>query len=79
MSIKQGVVLVGGLGTRLGDLTRQTPKPMIEVGGLPMLVHIMRIYARYGFKDFVLAVGYKGEVIKDYFRNYLWKIGRAHV
>jgi glucose-1-phosphate cytidylyltransferase len=66
----KAVILAGGLGTRLAEETVVKPKPMVEVGGLPMLVHIMRIYARYGFNDFVIALGYKGEVIKDYFLNY---------
>lgn len=66
----RAVILAGGLGTRLAEETVVKPKPMVEIGGLPMLVHIMRIYARYGFNDFVVALGYKGEVVKDYFLNY---------
>lgn len=64
------VILCGGLGTRLSEETQVRPKPMVEVGGRPILWHIMKIYERHGFKDFVLALGYKGEVIKDYFLNY---------
>lgn len=64
------VILCGGLGTRLSEETQVKPKPMVEIGGLPILWHIMKIYEHYGFSDFVLALGYKGEVIKDYFLNY---------
>ena len=64
------VILCGGLGTRLAEETQLKPKPMVEIGGRPILWHIMKIYERYGLTDFVLAIGYKGEVIKDYFLNY---------
>ena len=64
------VILCGGLGTRLREETEFKPKPMVDIGGKPILWHIMKIYAHYGFKDFVLCLGYKGEMIKEYFLNY---------
>ena len=69
MSIKV-VILCGGLGTRLREETEFRPKPMVEIGGKPILWHIMKIYAHHGFKDFILCLGYKGEMIKEYFYNY---------
>ena len=66
-------ILAGGLGTRLSEETTAKPKPMVEIGGKPMLWHIMNIYATHGFKEFVIALGYKGEVIKDYFLNYRFR------
>ena len=66
------VILCGGLGTRLREETEYRPKPMVPVGGRPILWHIMKQYAHHGHKEFVLCLGYKGDVIKDYFRNYLW-------
>jgi glucose-1-phosphate cytidylyltransferase len=70
MSMKV-VILCGGLGTRLSEETALKPKPMVEIGGQPILWHIMKIYATQGVREFVLALGYKGETIKDYFINYL--------
>jgi glucose-1-phosphate cytidylyltransferase len=64
------VVLCGGLGTRLREETEFRPKPMVEVGGRPILWHIMKIYAQSGFRDFVLCLGYRGNMIKEYFLNY---------
>lgn len=64
------VILCGGFGTRLGAETESKPKPMVEIGGRPILWHIMKSFAHHGFKDFVLCLGYKGEVIKNYFLNY---------
>ncbi|MCI0539680.1 MAG: glucose-1-phosphate cytidylyltransferase [Verrucomicrobiales bacterium] len=66
------VILCGGLGTRLREETEYRPKPMVPIGGRPILWHIMKLYAHYGHTEFVLCLGYKGEVIKDYFRNYHW-------
>ncbi len=64
------VILAGGLGTRLTEETSVRPKPMIEIGGKPILWHIMKIYAHYGYNDFVICLGYKGNFIKEYFINY---------
>jgi len=66
------VIFCGGLGTRLREETEFRPKPMVPIGERPILWHIMKNYAHYGHKDFVLCLGYKGEVIKEYFRNYHW-------
>jgi glucose-1-phosphate cytidylyltransferase len=64
------VLLCGGLGTRLREETEFRPKPMVDVGGRPILWHIMKLYAHYGFRDFVLCLGYRGNMIKEYFLNY---------
>ena len=64
------ILLAGGFGTRLAEYTDLIPKPMVPVGGKPILWHIMQTYARFGHKDFYVALGYKSEVIKDYFLNY---------
>jgi glucose-1-phosphate cytidylyltransferase len=64
------VILCGGQGTRLREETEFRPKPMVEIGGRPILWHIMKHYARHGLKEFVLCLGYKGHVIKDFFLNY---------
>jgi glucose-1-phosphate cytidylyltransferase len=64
------VLLAGGFGTRLSEETHLKPKPMVEIGGKPILWHIMKIYAAHGFNDFVICLGYKGYVIKEYFANY---------
>jgi glucose-1-phosphate cytidylyltransferase len=66
------VIFCGGLGTRLREETEFRPKPMVPVGERPILWHIMKTYAHFGHKEFILCLGYKGEVIKDYFRNYHW-------
>ena len=64
------VILAGGLGTRLSEETVLKPKPMVEIGGMPILWHIMKIYAAYGHTEFIICLGYKGWVIKEYFANY---------
>jgi len=66
----KAVLLAGGLGTRISEESDQRPKPMIEIGGRPILWHIMKIYARHGVTDFVVCCGYKGYMIKEYFANY---------
>ena len=70
------VILAGGFGTRLSEYTESIPKPMVPIGGKPIIEHIMGIYASYGHKEFYVALGYKGEVIKKYFQNFKkdWKI-----
>jgi glucose-1-phosphate cytidylyltransferase len=64
------VILAGGLGTRISEETDLKPKPMVEIGGKPILWHIMKIYSHYGFNDFIICCGYKGYMIKEYFANY---------
>lgn len=64
------IILAGGFGTRLGTITETIPKPMVKIGEQPILWHIMKMYAHYGYNDFVLSLGYKAEVIKQYFHNY---------
>lgn len=64
------VILAGGLGTRLSEETSIRPKPMVEIGGKPILWHIMKIYSHYGFNEFIICLGYKGYIIKEFFANY---------
>jgi len=64
------VILAGGFGARLGRITESIPKPMLTIGNKPVIWHIMKIYAHYGYKDFIICLGYKGKVIKEYFLNY---------
>ncbi|HUZ75357.1 MAG TPA: glucose-1-phosphate cytidylyltransferase [Stellaceae bacterium] len=66
----KAVILAGGLGSRLSEETDRIPKPMVEIGGHPILWHIMKIYSRYDISDFIICLGYKGYVIKEYFHNY---------
>jgi glucose-1-phosphate cytidylyltransferase len=73
------VILAGGLGTRLSEETTVRPKPMVEVGGKPLLWHIMRHYAAYAHRDFFVACGYKGEMIKEYFRDFALRNSDFHV
>ena len=67
------VILAGGLGTRLQELTKTIPKPMVKVGGKPLIEHIMQHYSNYGYKDFYIALGYKGKLIKRYFKKKKFK------
>lgn len=69
-SIMKAVILAGGLGTRLSEKTKDIPKPMVDIGGKPILWHIMMIYSTFGIKEFIIALGYKAEVIKEYFLDY---------
>ena len=64
------VILAGGFGTRLSEYTYKIPKPMVDIGGIAMIEHIMNHYFKYGFKEFIICLGYKHEIIKDYFINY---------
>ncbi len=66
----QAVILAGGLGTRLSEETHLKPKPMVEIGGKPILWHILKIYSHYGINDFIICLGYKGYLIKEFFANY---------
>lgn len=66
----KAVILAGGLGTRLSEETTTKPKPMVEIGGKPILWHILKIYSSYGINDFIICCGYKGYLIKEYFNNY---------
>ena len=70
------VILAGGLGTRLSEFTRTIPKPMVKVGSKPILFHIMKTYSKYGFKNFYIATGYKGKIIKKFFKKkfYNWNV-----
>ena len=71
------VILCGGIGSRLSEETKKIPKPMVRIGNLPILIHIMNLYASYGFTDFILALGYKKNIIKKYFKRFKkknWKI-----
>ena len=70
------VILAGGLGSRLSEYTKSIPKPMVKIGDKPILVHIMKLYAKYGFKEFIIALGYKGNFIKKYFKKkkFNWNI-----
>jgi glucose-1-phosphate cytidylyltransferase len=71
IKLKRAVILAGGLGSRLAEETQIRPKPMVEIGGRPILWHIMKIYSHFGVREFIICCGYKGYVIKEYFQNYL--------
>lgn len=73
------VILAGGLGSRLAEETEDKPKPMIEIGGMPILWHIMKIYSYYGINDFIICCGYKGFLIKEYFNNYLLHVSNVTI
>tara|TARA_B100001057_G_scaffold446114_1_gene484393 strand:+ start:24559 stop:25326 length:768 start_codon:yes stop_codon:yes gene_type:complete len=74
MEIKKVIILAGGMGTRLGEFTQFNPKPMITIGNKPMLLHLINLYRSYGIKEFYIALGYKSEVIENYFlRNFKYK------
>ena len=66
----KAVILAGGFGTRLAEETAVRPKPMVEIGGFPLLWHIMKLYGAHGINEFIICLGYKGYVIKEYFANY---------
>jgi len=70
LKIMKVVIFAGGYGSRLGSITETTPKPMVKIGGKPIIWHIMKIYSHYGIKEFVLCLGYKQDVIKEYFHNF---------
>lgn len=71
MKIRKAVILAGGRGTRIMEESEYRPKPMIEIGGRPIIWHIMKLYSRYGINEFVVCLGYKGYFLKEYFGNYL--------
>ena len=75
----KAVILAGGFGTRLAEETDLKPKPMVEIGGKPILWHIMKIYSSFGINEFIICLGYKGYMIKDYFANYFLHISDIHV
>ena len=66
----KAVILAGGFGTRLSEETELRPKPMVEIGGMPIIWHIMKIYSHYDVSEFIICCGYKGYIIKEYFANY---------
>ena len=66
-SIQQVILLAGGKGTRMREMTEDLPKPMVEIGGKPMIWHVMNIYTKYNYSNFLIALGHKGEIIKNYF------------
>jgi glucose-1-phosphate cytidylyltransferase len=75
----KAVILAGGLGTRISEETSTKPKPMVEIGGKPILWHIMKIYSQHGIDDFIICLGYKGYVIKEYFKNYFLHISNITI
>ncbi|MFC1936204.1 glucose-1-phosphate cytidylyltransferase [Chloroflexota bacterium] len=75
----KAAILAGGFGTRLQEKTIDVPKPMVEIGGLPILWHIMKLYSHYGINEFVIALGYKGHVIKEFFLNYRYRTNSMRI
>ena len=75
----KAVILAGGYGTRISEESAVRPKPMVEIGGRPILWHIMKIYSAHGVNDFVICCGYKGDMIKEYFANYLMTCHRRDI
>ena len=71
------VILAGGYGSRLSEETEVKPKPMVEIGGMPILWHIMKIYSHFGYNEFIICLGYKGYVIKEFFSNYFMHKNRC--
>ena len=74
----QAVILAGGFGSRLSEETHLKPKPLVDIGGMPILWHIMKIYSSHGINDFVICLGYKGYLIKEYFQNYFLQRKHLH-
>src|SRR5665213_1786164 len=70
IKVTKAVILAGGLGTRISEETAVRPKPMIEIGGMPVLWHILKLYSHHGINDFIICLGYKGYMVKEYFANY---------
>jgi glucose-1-phosphate cytidylyltransferase len=75
----KAVILAGGLGTRLSEETSLKPKPMVEIGGKPIIWHIMKLYSHFGINDFIICLGYKGYIVKEYFSNYLLHMSNVHI
>ena len=75
----KAVILAGGFGTRLSEETSLKPKPMVEIGGKPILWHIMKIYSKFGVNEFIICLGYKGYIIKEYFSNYFLHMSNVHI
>lgn len=78
-SLMKTIILAGGFGTRLSEETENRPKPMVEIGGRPVLWHIMKLYSKFGFNEFVLALGYKADFVKKYFLDYIKYSGNLTV
>ena len=68
------VILAGGFGTRLSEYTKSIPKPMVQIRGKPLIFYVMKNYAKYGYKEFIVALGYKGKIVKNYFKNNFFRL-----